>query len=156
MSFEPHEWIVQKYGGTSVGKFLPIITGEIVPRYLENYKIALVCSAVSGTEKATGTTSQLSRAITFAGKRSLQDVQEVIQEIEDEHFKLLRSLDPDDRYLDVRASAQSEIEYVCNELLSVLCNVSDAFLSNLQTNTISSANLFPPTKRTELSPLEKG
>lgn len=127
MSSVPHEWIVQKYGGTSVGKFLPLITGEIVPRYLENYKIALVCSAVSGTEKASGTTSQLSRAIVFAGKGSLEDVQEVIQDVQDEHFRMLRSLDPNNQYPSATASAQSEIGHVCSELQRLLCNVSCDF-----------------------------
>ncbi|GAA5939511.1 aspartate kinase [Sporobolomyces koalae] len=56
-------WIIQKYGGTSVGKFLATIADEIVPKYLnDNHRVALVCSARSGSTKATGTTNLLLRA----------------------------------------------------------------------------------------------
>ncbi|KAI5477263.1 aspartate kinase [Pseudohyphozyma bogoriensis] len=56
-------WIVQKYGGTSVGKFLPVIGQEIVPSYLNaGNRLALVCSARSGESKSTGTTNLLLRA----------------------------------------------------------------------------------------------
>ncbi|GAA5960279.1 hypothetical protein JCM3765_002526 [Sporobolomyces pararoseus] len=56
-------WIIQKYGGTSVGKFLNTIADEIVPKYLnDNHRVALVCSARSGSTKATGTTNLLLRA----------------------------------------------------------------------------------------------
>lgn len=59
------QWIVQKYGGTSVGKFLPTITSQIVPSYLAsnpNLRLALVCSARSGSTKAKGTTNLLLKA----------------------------------------------------------------------------------------------
>ncbi|PWZ00879.1 putative HOM3-L-aspartate 4-P-transferase [Testicularia cyperi] len=56
------EWIIQKYGGTSVGKFLDTIAQEIVPSYLANNKVAIVCSARSGQTKALGTTNLLLQA----------------------------------------------------------------------------------------------
>lgn len=61
----PVQWIVQKYGGTSVGKFLPVITSQIVPSYLASNatcRLALVCSARSGSTKAKGTTNLLLKA----------------------------------------------------------------------------------------------
>lgn len=64
-SSPPSQWIVQKYGGTSVGKFLPVITSQIVPSYLAsnpNFRLALVCSARSGSTKAKGTTNLLLKA----------------------------------------------------------------------------------------------
>ncbi|PWN27866.1 aspartate kinase [Jaminaea rosea] len=64
----PQTWIVQKYGGTSVGKFLRAITSEIVPSYLvssPSTRLALVCSARSGSTKARGTTNLL---LTAAGQ----------------------------------------------------------------------------------------
>lgn len=59
-------WIIQKYGGTSLGKLLPTITGEIIPQYLENNRVAVVCSAISGTSKSLGTTSLLLESIEYA------------------------------------------------------------------------------------------
>ncbi|CAO1621908.1 unnamed protein product [Parajaminaea phylloscopi] len=63
------EWVVQKYGGTSVGKFLEQITSTIVPSYLASspsLRLALVCSARSGSTKAKGTTNLLLTAATQA------------------------------------------------------------------------------------------
>ncbi|GAC98970.1 hypothetical protein PHSY_006567 [Pseudozyma hubeiensis SY62] len=56
------EWIIQKYGGTSVGKFLDTIATQIVPSYLAGNKVAIVCSARSGQTKALGTTNLLLQA----------------------------------------------------------------------------------------------
>ncbi|EDR00958.1 uncharacterized protein LACBIDRAFT_255050 [Laccaria bicolor S238N-H82] len=55
-------WLVQKYGGTSVGKFAVKIAKDIVSTYIDDYKVAIVCSARSGSTKALGTTNLLLRA----------------------------------------------------------------------------------------------
>jgi len=57
-------WLVQKFGGTSVGKFPVKIAREVVATYLRpaTHRLALVCSARSGSTKATGTTSLLLKA----------------------------------------------------------------------------------------------
>ncbi|WFD03612.1 aspartate kinase [Malassezia obtusa] len=55
-------WIVQKYGGTSVGKFLSTIIDTISPSYQETNRIVIVCSARSGKTKALGTTNLLLKA----------------------------------------------------------------------------------------------
>ncbi|KAI3322984.1 aspartate kinase [Xylariaceae sp. AK1471] len=52
-------WIVQKFGGTSVGKFPHNIARDIVRTSLNSNNIAVVCSARSSGKKATGTTSRL-------------------------------------------------------------------------------------------------
>ncbi|UZJ57305.1 hypothetical protein CBS101457_006625 [Exobasidium rhododendri] len=68
---DPHDhsdsepiWIVQKYGGTSVGKQLSTISNVIAPSYLANphVRLAIVCSARSGHTKALGTTNLLLQA----------------------------------------------------------------------------------------------
>ncbi|KAL5514238.1 hypothetical protein ACEPAG_2326 [Sanghuangporus baumii] len=63
-------WVVQKYGGTSVGKFVEKIAEEIVPAYLDQNKVAIVCSARSGTTKTLGTTNLLLRAAGEALQRN--------------------------------------------------------------------------------------
>ena len=60
------EWIIQKFGGTSVGKFLDTIATDIVPAYLAEHRVAIVCSARSGQTKALGTTNLLLQAATEA------------------------------------------------------------------------------------------
>ena len=87
------KWLVQKYGGTSVGKFASQIAENIVPYaqiltlcppikialnffimnrcsdYLDRYKLAIVCSARSSSTKALGTTNLLLRAASEALRR---------------------------------------------------------------------------------------
>ncbi|CAL1708709.1 unnamed protein product [Somion occarium] len=60
------QWIVQKFGGTSVGKFAVKIAEEIVSEYLDQHKVAIVCSARSGSTKALGTTNLLLKAASEA------------------------------------------------------------------------------------------
>ncbi|KAH9911164.1 Aspartate/glutamate/uridylate kinase [Amylocystis lapponica] len=64
------KWLVQKYGGTSVGKFAVNIAEDIVSDYLDQHKVAIVCSARSGSTKALGTTNLLLRAASEALQRS--------------------------------------------------------------------------------------
>lgn len=73
------KWIVQKFGGTSVGKFAVKIAEDIVSSvpvlsllflnlttvhrdYIDRHKVAIVCSARSGSSKALGTTNLLLKA----------------------------------------------------------------------------------------------
>ncbi|KAG1752240.1 Aspartate/glutamate/uridylate kinase [Suillus lakei] len=63
------KWIVQKYGGTSVGKFAVNIGRDIVSSYVNKHKIAVVCSARSGSAKAMGTTNLLLKAASEARQR---------------------------------------------------------------------------------------
>jgi aspartate kinase len=86
-------WVVQKYGGTSVGKFAAQIAENIVPYakvsfslppfrtsgrptsetpsdYLDKFKLAIVCSARSGSTKSLGTTNLLLRAASEALQRA--------------------------------------------------------------------------------------
>lgn len=55
-------WVVQKFGGTSVGKFPVEIAEKIVKVYSQNYRVAVVCSARSTNTKEEGTTTRLLQA----------------------------------------------------------------------------------------------
>ena len=50
--------VVQKFGGTSVGKFAREIVANVVKPNLVKHNVAVVCSAVSATVKAEGTTNR--------------------------------------------------------------------------------------------------
>ncbi|KND93874.1 putative aspartokinase [Tolypocladium ophioglossoides CBS 100239] len=52
-------WVVQKFGGTSVGKFPDKIARDIVKASLSRNRVVVVCSARSTGKKAEGTTSRL-------------------------------------------------------------------------------------------------
>ncbi|EIW74336.1 aspartate kinase [Coniophora puteana RWD-64-598 SS2] len=62
-------WIIQKFGGTSVGKFAVEIARDVVSTHCTTNKIAIVCSARSGSTKALGTTNLLLRAASEAIQR---------------------------------------------------------------------------------------
>lgn len=51
------DWVVQKYGGTSIGKF-PKEIADIVCNDLKRNRLAVVCSARSSGIKAEGTTTK--------------------------------------------------------------------------------------------------
>jgi aspartate kinase len=102
-------WLVQKYGGTSVGKLLDKITGSIIPEYLAEYNVAIICSARSSASKSAGTTNLLLRALASAvsEQSSESEVTEVIDMIEEEHLLVAGSL------ADASAS-QSHFEVIQN------------------------------------------
>ncbi len=68
---DEHGWIVQKYGGTSVGSASRMnqIVG-IIKENLNHSHIAVVCSAMSPTEKKKGTTSMLLAALNGVNDRT--------------------------------------------------------------------------------------
>lgn len=51
------DWVVQKYGGTSIGKF-PEEIANIICNELKRNRLAIVCSARSSGIKAEGTTTK--------------------------------------------------------------------------------------------------
>lgn len=65
-------WVVQKFGGTSVGKFPLDIARDIVDVYEVDHRVVIVCSARSTNVKAEGTTSRLllaaQQALSTGGK----------------------------------------------------------------------------------------
>ncbi|OAP60355.1 hypothetical protein AYL99_05357 [Fonsecaea erecta] len=90
-------WLVQKYGGTSVGKLLSTITQSIIPEYLTEYHVAVVCSARSSASKSAGTTNLLLRALSCAVSEQTKgaDFDEVIDMIQTEHLSVAASLPHD-------------------------------------------------------------
>lgn len=51
-------YVVQKFGGTSVGKFAHEIVANVIKPSLVHDSVAVVCSAISSTVKAEGTTNR--------------------------------------------------------------------------------------------------
>lgn len=80
-------WIVQKFGGTSVGKFPVDIVDDIVKFYTneQNNNVAVVCSARSSYTKAEGTTSRLLRCCDLASQEA--DFLDVIETIRQDHIQ---------------------------------------------------------------------
>ncbi|KAI0506727.1 aspartate kinase [Xylaria bambusicola] len=87
-------WLVQKYGGTSLGKLMDTICGSIIPDHAEEHQLVVVCSALSGTLKAKGTTSLLLECITLAerGAEAQQQLIELVDVIRNNHLAVLDSI----------------------------------------------------------------
>ncbi|CEP63465.1 aspartate kinase LALA0_S08e03092g [Lachancea lanzarotensis] len=84
-------WIVQKFGGTSVGKFPEQIVDEIIKVYTKQLHndVAVVCSARSSDTKAEGTTSRLLRACDMVCNNDA-DFSSVVQKVREDHVENAR------------------------------------------------------------------
>ena len=76
-------WIIQKFGGTSVGKFPESIVDDIVAEYSKSYRVAVVCSARSSNTKSEGTTSRLLKSADLASENG--DFEALLKIIEQDH-----------------------------------------------------------------------
>jgi aspartate kinase len=117
--------IVQKYGGTSLGKLLQQITGTIIPQYLQSNNIAVVCSAMSGTSKSFGTTSLLLQAIDHAtaSTKCHKELNETIDTIKGQHLEASKHLQAQDGvggYREVFEELDAGIVKDCEKLRSFL------------------------------------
>lgn len=83
-----HGWIVQKFGGTSVGKFPEKIVDDVVAQYRHSNKIAVVCLARLLNTKSEGTTSRLIAAADAALAGG--DYDGIIDLIEEDHLENAR------------------------------------------------------------------
>ncbi|OTA94547.1 hypothetical protein M434DRAFT_394607 [Hypoxylon sp. CO27-5] len=92
-AMETKPWLVQKYGGTSLGKLLETICATIIPQYATGHNLIVVCSAFSGTVKASGTTSLLLQCISYAelGVDSQKRLIDVVDLIKDNHLNVLQA-----------------------------------------------------------------
>lgn len=85
----PQGWVVQKFGGTSVGKFPEQIVDDIVNVFSKQNRVAVVCSARSSNTKSEGTTSRLLRAADLAAENA--DFDQLLRVIEDDHVQNARA-----------------------------------------------------------------
>ncbi|KAF1811909.1 aspartate kinase-like protein [Eremomyces bilateralis CBS 781.70] len=78
-------WVVQKFGGTSVGK-CALNIADIARDGLAKNRIAVVCSARSNNTKAEGTTNRLLRAAREAEKPTVRNYDAIVEAIRSEHI----------------------------------------------------------------------
>ncbi|KAK9767244.1 Aspartokinase [Basidiobolus ranarum] len=88
---ENKPWLILKFGGTSIGKFLNQITNVIVKGAIETHRVVVVCSARSGNVKSKGTTSRLidaSEEVLLSGSKNHLDI---VQDILEDHLEAVNS-----------------------------------------------------------------
>ncbi|KAI9687541.1 MAG: Aspartokinase [Bathelium mastoideum] len=113
----PGGWIVQKFGGTSVGK-KPLNIADIVQAGLNSSRIAVVCSARSSNTKSEGTTNRLLRAAREAEKKSsTKHYGKIVELIRRDHVEaaqaVIQSSDTLERFTDA-------VNAECNSLVKIL------------------------------------
>ncbi|KAF8984962.1 Aspartokinase [Podila verticillata] len=110
-------WIVQKFGGTSIGKFMDTITGTIVQSYLPTNRVAVVCSARSSESKSLGTTNRLLRAASSAMEPGSIEYIETVHEIRMDHLQVAADSIRDS---DILKRTQEYVNQDCDRLKSFL------------------------------------
>ncbi|KAI1260033.1 aspartate kinase [Xylariaceae sp. FL1019] len=125
----PGGWIVQKFGGTSVGKFPDNIARDIVRESLVSNKIVVVCSARSTGKKASGTTSRLLeifkklRDISAATSNALsqteliEEAKATISDISSDHVLAVETFIANP---DLQKETSEGIQEDCNELVEYI------------------------------------
>lgn len=108
-------WLVQKFGGTSVGKFPLAIANDIVKVYSQNFQVAVVCSARSTDVKAEGTTSRLMAAADKA--LSGLPFEDNIEGIRESHLKAAREFIKSKASL---AQLEADINKECDGVLAII------------------------------------
>jgi aspartate kinase len=115
-------WIVQKFGGTSVGKFAEKIAEDVVryvalPRLMSSHmtgnRIALVCSARSSASKEDGTTNRLLKAAEEALRTGSGEHIGIVEAIRVDHVDAARELIADQEIME---RVVREIEFECKRL----------------------------------------
>ncbi|MCJ1268345.1 Aspartokinase [Lobaria immixta] len=90
-NYDAKPWVVQKFGGTSVGKFADKIAEDLVRPSLADHRIAVICSARSSSTKLEGTTNRLIRAAREAGISNPHNYRNIVNCIRDDHIQAAKS-----------------------------------------------------------------
>jgi aspartate kinase len=107
-------WLVLKFGGTSIGKFLNAMT-DIIQTSIEHHRVVLVCSARSNDTKSQGTTSLLLQAAhhLFPTNDAIKQHLLLIDQIMDDHCRAAwRSIKDYSR----RSQLEGDITDTCRKL----------------------------------------
>ncbi|KAI8974280.1 Aspartate/glutamate/uridylate kinase [Pilobolus umbonatus] len=110
-------WVVQKFGGTSIGKFLDNIANEVIKEYIKQNRLVVVCSARSGKDKSTGTTNRLIRAANDALKPGSKEYLEIVAALLDDHLKVAMEMIKNN---EIRQMLVNDIKADCDKLKSFL------------------------------------
>lgn len=115
MMVEEKRWLVQKFGGTSVGKFPLDIANSIVKVYTETNRVIVVCSARSTDTKSEGTTTRLLEAAEKA--LSDEDYMEKIEAIRSDHLAAARK---DIKSKELLRDLEENINKECDLVINII------------------------------------
>ncbi|KAJ2238232.1 Aspartokinase [Coemansia sp. RSA 485] len=105
--------LVLKFGGTSVGKFVQNICGQIIPDLLKTHRVIVVCSARSTDVKAKGTTTRLVKASDAVLSSDASNYQGIVQDILDDHLEAVQENISSDQ---IKSDLSASLTDVCRRL----------------------------------------
>ena len=111
-------WVIQKFGGTSVGKFPENIVENVIKQYVLRNRVAVVYSARSGNTKSEGTTSRLLRAADCASSNA--EFASLLDAIERDHTSNARSKIADPQLQEQLVQQSQKVVARARELLHAL------------------------------------
>ncbi|KAI9741903.1 MAG: Aspartokinase [Cirrosporium novae-zelandiae] len=106
-------WVVQKFGGTSIGKFSTKIAEDVIRTSLSKNRVAVVCSARSSSTKSAGTTNRLLRAASEAEDKKSKQYEKTVDLIAADHLDAAKT---NIRSPDIVERLSQEINFECDEL----------------------------------------
>ncbi len=113
-------WVVQKFGGTSVGKFGAKIAEDIVIPGLKDQRLAIVCSARSTSSKSEGTTTRLLRAARNVEEEDGGRYAEIVEAIRSDHIHAGEEAFVKDEHSQVLQKYVDDVMAECDNLLKIL------------------------------------
>ncbi|KAK2791516.1 Aspartokinase [Emmonsiellopsis sp. PD_33] len=113
----PTEWVVQKFGGTSVGKFAVDIVDRVIHPSTKTHRVAIVCSARSSLSKAEGTTNRLLRAAREAENTKSGNYLPLVDAVRLDHTQVAHDLLQNK---DLAAQLVQDIENECAHIIRIL------------------------------------
>ncbi|KAF7592596.1 Aspartokinase [Aspergillus hancockii] len=117
VGFSKSKWVVQKFGGTSVGKFALNIIDQVVLPSLSDHNVAVVCSARSSSTKAEGTTNRLLRAARDAENAQSKHYASFVEAVRLEHVQVVKDQIQSG---ELKTRLVTEINDECEKVLKVL------------------------------------
>ncbi|KAM3539817.1 hypothetical protein ARSEF1564_007258 [Beauveria bassiana] len=113
----PPNYTIQKFGGTSLGKYSINIVDNIIGPYSTTSKVVAVCSARSLDTKLGGTTNRLLRASSIVNDADPLSSRALIQGIQSDHIKAIHGLIKSPLILN---SLINEINAECQKAMELL------------------------------------
>ena len=110
-------WVVQKFGGTSVGKVAVRIADDIILAGLKTHRTAVVCSARSTGTKVEGTTNRLLRAARHVLDGDSKMYVQLVEEIRRDHVEAGRASVADEGIV---KKYEDDVDAECDMLLRIL------------------------------------
>ncbi|KAF4998419.1 hypothetical protein FDECE_11793 [Fusarium decemcellulare] len=110
-------WVVQKFGGTSIGKYPLNIVDNVVKPATCHHRVVVVCSARSTSTKDAGTTNRLLQAYQHCLGISLERSNALIQSIRADHVSAAFGYIKNPKRI---AKLVQEIEHQCERVMLLL------------------------------------